>query len=64
MVNKDHIDQTLTITKDLLCENSEFPLKSNFMVGEATKYFGYKSENYRVNLVFLTLISLFLQIIE
>lgn len=33
MVNKDHIDQTLTITKDLLCENSEFPLKSNFMVG-------------------------------
>lgn len=33
MVNKDHIDQILTITKDLLCENSEFPLKSNFMVG-------------------------------
>lgn len=32
--------------------------------GGATKYFAYKSDNYKVSLVFLTLISLFLQIIE
>lgn len=27
MVNKDHIYQTLTISKDLLCENTKLPIE-------------------------------------